>query len=189
MYGKYMWENGDVHLCPWEMTRVSLLWSKIDEKMMIHRWISYGMPYLRFKRYAFIWFYLMPEVRGGLRWQVWWQVRRRWQLDMAMWVAFSVAMKSWWQVWWQNVMANMGAPVFWWQRRWQLWMQKLSRKFSNHIPYALMFRQTQGVYPTLPICSGKSPSLPMPCRTGTGTLKLFDWGKKKPSASWIFKIL
>jgi hypothetical protein len=24
--------------------------------------------YLRFKRYAFIWFYLMPEVRGGLRW-------------------------------------------------------------------------------------------------------------------------
>ena len=116
MYGKYMWENGDVHLCPWEMTRVSFLWSKIDEKMMIHRWISYGMPYLRFKRYAFIWFYLMPEVRGGLRWQVWWQVRRRWQLDMAMWLAFSVAMKSWWQVWWQNVMANMGAAVFWWYR-------------------------------------------------------------------------
>ena len=50
------------------------------------------------------------------------------------------------------------------------------------VPYALMLRQTQGVNPTLPICSGKSPSLPMPCRTGTGTLKLFDWGKK-PSAS------
>ena len=29
----------------------------------------------------------MPEVRGGSRWQVWWQVRWRWQLDMAMWVA------------------------------------------------------------------------------------------------------
>ena len=54
--------------------------------------------YLRFKRYAFIWFYLMPEVRGSLRWQVWWQVRWRWQLDMAMWVAVSVAMKRWWQV-------------------------------------------------------------------------------------------
>ena len=81
--------------------------------------------YLRFKRYAFIWFYLMPEVRGSLRWQVWWQVWWRWQLDMAMWVAVSVAMKRWWQVWWQNVMAKMVATVFWWQKGWQLCMAKL----------------------------------------------------------------
>ena len=54
----------------------------------------YVISDLKGMRYAFIWFYLMPEVRGGLRWQVWWQVRRRWQLDMAMWVAVSVAMQS-----------------------------------------------------------------------------------------------
>ena len=46
-----------------------------------------GYTLSKILKYAFIWFYLMPEVRGGSRWQVWWQVRWRWQLDMAMWVA------------------------------------------------------------------------------------------------------
>ena len=47
-------------------------------------WNIIFIPYLRFKRYAFIWFYLMPEVCGSLRWQVWWQVRRRWQFKVAV---------------------------------------------------------------------------------------------------------
>ena len=85
--------------------------------------------YLRFKRYAFIWFYLMPEVRGSLRWQVWWQVRWRWQLDMAMWVAVLVAMKRWWQVWWQK----WWQPYFGGNRGGNFAWQKLSWKFSNHI--------------------------------------------------------
>ena len=50
--------------------------------------------YLRFKRYAFIWFHLMSQVCGGLRWQVCWQVRWRWQLAMAMRVAVSELVAS-----------------------------------------------------------------------------------------------
>ena len=43
-------------------------------------WNIIFVPYLRFKRYAFIWFYLMPEVCGSLRWQVRW----RWQFKLAV---------------------------------------------------------------------------------------------------------
>ena len=54
---------------------------------------------------------------------------------MAMWVAVSVAMKSWWQVWWQNVTAKMVAtkPYFGGKGGGNFAWQKLSRKFSNHI--------------------------------------------------------
>ena len=82
--------------------------------------------YLRFKRYAFIWFYLMPEVRGSLRWQVWWQVRWRWQLDMAMWsVGGKFDGRMWWQKWWQPYFGGKRGGNFAWH--------KLSRKFGNHI--------------------------------------------------------
>ena len=55
---------------------------------------QHGNNYLRFERYAFIWFYLMSQVCGGLRWQVCWQVRWRWQLAMAMRVAVSELVAS-----------------------------------------------------------------------------------------------
>ena len=71
---------------------------------------------------------VLSYARGSWRFQggkLGGKVRWRWQLDMAMWVAVSVAMKSWWQVWWQNVMAKMRATVFGWQRGWQFCMAKI----------------------------------------------------------------
>ena len=98
----------------------------------------------------------MPEVRGGSRWQVWWQVRWRWQLDMAMWVAVRYGNEELVaslmaecdgknegkRIWVAKGVATLHGKnwagnlviSFWWQRRCQnlmavFWAEKI------HIPY------------------------------------------------------
>ena len=55
-------------ICQWVVSKSGNPWKKMMD--LISTFLNHAIYiyYLRFKRYVFIWFYLMPEVRGGLRW-------------------------------------------------------------------------------------------------------------------------